>query len=846
MGKQGTARSRLSGSSYLIAGLAGGALALAPAAFASEAVVPGALPPLRESVSAVQSAIADLATAQAAERQATVVSGVLGEQLLLAEDPADAPASGEIYPDFFSEVVTPAPPPLKLALTLSAPLPGGLQPRWLEATEPMLPLRASFDLASPLLAPAELGDTEPLPPADPPLKLAQMLVMPPPGGSQPRWMTTPTPTTRLRPSRELSPQLPGAAGIGRPDRQPAPLPDPAAAMPLAEGEVDGEQPVAAVTPVPAASTTPGAGAAPDTSGLLGWEIPPIRWGGQLGYSYQRSSTNTGSSSASHGMFGNLSAASYIYAPWFARVSGRLGLTRSTSNSSSEGGDQSNSNVNVVGGGEVNMFSSSRFPFRVYYDRADTRASGTIVSNDYISNSFGFNQNFRSEDGMKNGNLMFDRNVVDSSDGQRDAVSSLSGSYSAQVGIVQNNLNGRYSLGERSTTGDRARLIGLNSSHIANISDTLNLGATANYSDTDIRTASGFGEAVSSRGRFLQLYGYGSWLPDFEDLDDLPLTINGGIRYSAQDTQFGGEAFRAQTLGINGGALYRHNRNLSLSANGAVNRLTQSSGESQVLTQLGSSVNYVGDPLTFGNFSYNWNTGLDLNWQSAAAETPSNTLVGGQFNHSLSRIYSVFGGQSLSLAATQTVNANNSQLVGSTQSLSHSLSANLSLGGGDRFSGSASAMLSDVRTSGFLEQEYRVVNLGFFGQGQLSQVSNLNLNMMFNWSDQTFQTVDAFGFPVNQNTERMTVNGSAAYSHLRFAGVRGLRYNLIFAADTRLRDERLFGNVNGDVDRARFSLTNRLEYRIGLLDFRLSLINNEVGGKKNALLFFQVSRQIGSY
>jgi hypothetical protein len=659
---------------------------------------------------------------------------------------------------------------------------------------------------------------------------------------------------RQRRARELSLPLPGAAGIGNPARLPATPPDPAgvpvgsgvgAVDSAVDGAVDGDLPVAAVTPLPAAGAAPAP--SKDEISLLGWEIPPIRWGGQVGYAYQRSTSNSGTSSASHSTFTNLSAASYIYAPWFARVSGRLGITRSSTDSSSDfGGGQSSSNANVVGGGEINMFSSSRFPFRAYFDRADTRASGTIVSNDYVSNRFGFNQNVRSVDGMRNGNLMFDRNVVDSSNGDRDEVSALSGSYSAPIGIVQNNINGRYSLGERTPTGDRARLIGINTSHIANVSDTVNLGATVNYSDTDIRTASGFGSATNSRGRFLQLYGYGSWLPDFEDLEDLPLTLTGGIRYSGQDSQFGGEAFRAQSLGLNTGAFYRHNRNLTLSANGAVNRLTQSTGDSQLLTQLGTSATYAGDPLTFGKLSYNWNSGLNVNWQSAVAETPANTLVGGQFSHSLSRLYSVFGELPLSLAATQAVNVDRSRMVGSTQSLTHTLSANLGLNSGDRFSGSVNAMFSDVRTSGNVEQEYRLFNVGFNGQGQLSQVSNANINLMFNWSDQTYQTVDAFGVPLDQNTERMTLNGSASYSHLRFAGVRGLRYYLVFNADTRLRDERLFGNVNGDVDRARFALTNRLEYRIGLLDLRLSLVNNDVGGKKNALLIFQVSRQIGSY
>ena len=493
-----------------------------------------------------------------------------------------------------------------------------------------------------------------------------------------------------------------------------------------------------------------------------------------------------------------------------------------------------------------MFSSSRYPFRAFFDRSDSRASGNFVASSYVNDRFGLTQNFRSEDGMSGGNFLLDRSVINTADGRRDDVTALSGSYSTQTGVVQHNANGRYSLGKRSGTGEQARLIGFNTAHNANISDTMNLGATINYSDSDIRTENGPGNSFSSRGRFLQLYSFGSWLPEFEDLDDLPLTLNGGLRYTTQETQFGGDGFSAQTIGANLAATYRFSRNLTASANGAVNRITLSNATGQLITQLGSSVNYVGDPLTFGNFSYNWNTGGTASWQSSVADTPANSMLGGQIGHSLARNYSVAEGQTISLNVAQSLNVINSQLIGASQSLNHTFSANYGLSAGERFSGSVNGTVSDVRTTGYNEQHYQTLNLGFYGQGQLSQLSSANINLMFNWSDQTYQSVDSFGLPTTNNAETMTVNGSAAYSHQRFAGVRGLRYNLIFAADSRLRDDRLFGNANGDLDRARFSLTNRLEYSIGLLDFRLSLINNEVGGKKNALVFFQVSRQIGSY
>jgi len=686
-------------------------------------------------------------------------------------------------------------------------------------------------------------------PVELPLRLSQMTIGPASDGRQPRWMTIQDTPSQLRPSRELSPQMPGAAGIGRP------VPGSALFLGGANVDADSVLPGGAPAENPGSPTGLAGGAAkgasePWTLGGLGWEIPPIRWGGGVGYSYQNSTSSTGSSSSSQGVFANMAAASYIYAPWFARVSGRLGLTTSASSSESSGalggnGDQPK-NTNVTGGGEINMFSSSRYPLRAYYDRSDSRVSGTIVNNDYVSNRFGISQSFRAEDGSSGGNFMLDRSSVSMTNGQRDEVTAVNGSYSQQIGIVQNNFNGRYSLGERTGTGDKVTLFGLNSSHVANISDTLNLGGTVNYSDSDIRVSNGLGVSSASRGRYMQLYGYGSWLPEFEDVEDLPLTLSGGLRYSGQETAFGGESFSAQSLGANLSALYRYSSNLSLSANGAVNQLVQSTGEAVLLTQLGSSVAYAGNPLSFGNFSYSWNTGANANWQGAAGAMPANTMLNGQLGHSLSRVFTFQPGQTIAFNASQSLGIVESQLVGAAKTLTNTGSVNFGLAAGERFSGSVSTMLSDVRTSGYLEQEYQVLNVGFYGQGQLSQLSSANINLMFNYSDQSYQAVDAFGFPITQNSQRWTLNGSAAYTHQRFAGVRGLRYNMIFAADTRQRDERLFGNVNGEVNPARFSLTNRLEYRLGLLDFRLSLITNQMAGQKNALLFFQVSRQIGSY
>jgi hypothetical protein len=494
-----------------------------------------------------------------------------------------------------------------------------------------------------------------------------------------------------------------------------------------------------------------------------------------------------------------------------------------------------------------VFSGSRFPFRAYFDRSDSRASGSIIAQDYVNNRMGLSQNYQTEDGIGSGNFMFDRSTVETTGGQKDSVTALSGAYSTQTGIWQHNFGGRYSLGEREKTKESASLLGFNSSHNANFSDTTNLNVQVNYSDSDIRSALPALGLYANRGSFLQAYTYGSWMPEFEDIDDLPLTLNGSARFTNQETNFGSSKVSAQSLGANLAALYRFSRNFTASANTAMNYVVVQAGEANLIPQVGSNLNYVGDPRSFGDVAYSWNVGGNSTWQGQNGNIPASTMLGIQASHSFSRQFAVTTGQTASVSFSQSINAAESQSVGGTESFSNNFGVNYGVYLGDRFSGSVTGMLSDVSTTGYNEQHYQNMNLGFSGQGQLTQQQSLNFNMFFYWSDQTLPTVNVFGAPQAVNTQRMTLNGSANYSHARFAGVRGLRYEFIFAADTRLRDERLYGDFNATAtaDRARYTLTNRLDYAVGLMNFRLSATQNDVGGKKNALLFLQVTRSIGS-
>lgn len=684
------------------------------------------------------------------------------------------------------------------------------------------------------------GLSPPFRPAELPMRLAQALMPPNAPGRQPRWSTRYDTPLTLQPTREMD--MPGAAGIGRPQ------PTGDAVAPVSAPEIEDDVPSRGGRgPAKPAIALDQPAAAEDESKGASWVIPPIRWVGSVGYTLRHNSSNSGLKTLDQLISGNIRASSYIYAPWLATVSGDLGVVTGTNESSggdSFGSSQQTKSLSLVGGGSLDLFPASRFPFNATLNRSDSRVTGTSLSSDYTNTRLGLRQSYRSEDGQHSVSANFDHSTVSMQNGQKDTVNALSGNYTVPLGPFSNTVTARVSVSERDGTGEGATLLSLNSSHSYKSENNFSLQAYSNYTDNNLRYGNGSGIS-QSRGQFLQLNTSASWQPEFEDTDDLPLTLTGGLLYFASRT--GESDFSSQSQRISGtvSAYYRFSPNLSVNGSGTLNHFTTNGGQASMVSLLTGGVAYAGDPLMFGNFSYNWNSGANMSWQSGSGNTGSSLFTNAQAGHSLGRNFIISPTDSVSLNLSQNLSVYQTQAYGNTESLSNNAMVSYRLGLGDQFNGAATTTLSDVMTSGASGQHYRSLNVGLNGFGQLSPRSSASVNLSFNWSDQTIKnTTDSFGQPTN--TQRMNMAGSASYNHVRFAGVPGLRYSLLFSADTTLRDARMFGDVNGRVDRARHTIDNRLDYRVGLLDTRLSFTINDVGGKKNALLFFQVSRQIGAY
>lgn len=714
---------------------------------------------------------------------------------------------------------------------------------------------------------------QPRPPSGPtefPLRLAQVLLPQGGGGRQPRWSSRFDPGLELQPTPFLGqPGLPAGAVPGMvpglpPGMAPGLAPSVAPGMvpgivPAAPGQ-GAELPLAAPTgegPVSFQGIRPasGSGALPAVAeaegggrGIMGWAIPPIRWGGTIGYNLRHNSSDDGARSLDQVLNANLRGSSYIYAPWLATVSGNIGMVSGVNRfSGADGaGEVQSRNTSLVGGVNLDLFPASRFPFHANLIRSDSRVTGTALSNQYTETRLGLRQSYRSEDSLQNASAGFDHSTVATQSGLTDTVNAIHGSYSTPWGPVSNSANARASVSKRQGTGEGSRLLGFNTTHTYSADENLSLQAYSSYTDNELNYGVGSGSIGRFRGRFLQLGTSATWRPEFEDEEDYPLTLNAGLMYSDNRMGSGSGVSQSQRVTGNTSAFYRFSPNLTASGSGTVNYIPGTTGPSQVLALVNSSVSYNGDPLTIGNFSYNWNTGGNVSWQGGSGgSVPTNVLAGAQAGHSVGRNFILSGSDSVSLNLSQSVATYQSQLTGSTSTLSTSAMASYRLGLGERFNGTLNTTFSDIFATGINAQHYQSLMVGLNGLGQLSPRSSATANLVWNWSDQSQQNIFGASGQSNGN-QRMTLNGNASYTHSRFANVPGLRYTMLFAADSLLRDNRLLGDPNAQAQRFRYSVDNRLEYRIGLLDLRLSAMVTELGGKKNALLFFQVTRQIGSY
>lgn len=688
---------------------------------------------------------------------------------------------------------------------------------------PLLHLSVELDQLPRPKASADLADATP--PTEPPLLLAQADTLPLPGARLPpplprTFPPGPTPTTPAGPETPVPFEHIEAPPVRR-DPQPARI----------------------------------AQELPDLSGES-WHLAPIRWGGTSTSMLNTFKDSSGLSTRNITEMLNLRTASHIYQPWFAQVSGNLGLLTGTTrrklpdNIAVASNDVRTTSLNY--GGALNLFPLSRFPLQAYLDHGDSRASGGTLGTQYTSTRLGMRQSYRPLLGSESYAFSYDRSAV-SADSRRSVVDALQGNYSLSLADHSISANTRFSHNTGGINGEASRLFSAAGSHLWRVEEGLSVATTANVSDQQIRYLSS-GLLASNDNRLMQANSTFTWVPD----EDLPLTIIGGGNLLSMQTTTDTGRTQLSNLGAFAGLTYRFSSRFTGTGNFQI--LQSNSGSAKYLLASGNgSLSYSGVPLTFGNFTYNWNTGTNVIFQSITGGA-ANQGVAGQLGHALNRAVTFSPANVLTLNLSQNLALSTNSQTGASNTLSHSGGISWRLGYGERITSAFSAMLSDNLATGQYAGHYRTFSLNGNGLVQLSRRASITSNANLSWSQQRQQArrpddqlvpntaLPQLGSRVfDNNQSQWTGSASIAYNHLNPFSVTNLSYNASVIYSSSQVNQRI---INGDPNAMSWqvsrALQQRLLYRIGRINVQALGTVATVNGKKNASIFFQVSRDFGDF
>ena len=548
-----------------------------------------------------------------------------------------------------------------------------------------------------------------------------------------------------------------------------------------------------------------------------WELAPIRWRGLIATDLRSFRAESQPARRELVESVSLQGVSYVYQPWFAQLA--FGVTALASQ---QRGEQRGNGSTLGGNGLVSVFPTSRFPFQASYERTDSRSSEQFTGRDYMTERAGARQSYRTLAGDSNSSISFDRSTLTSDTFGRDTVDVWNATHARSFGSHSFDGQANRTLNDRGS-GERTQFDRLFGHH--------------NFQEGGLRTTetlASYGSSFQSlpsrpavRNEVTQLNAFGTWRPG----DDDPLFVTGGARLLQSQISDPSNETETRSLMAHGSANYRVSRNLMVNGGGSV---TQNSTDerSVVLASEFVGATYTPDARRFGEYLYTSNLGASATNQTGGEEG-TRRVLGTQATHGLNRLFTVSQLQSVALNASQGLALANDNQAGELRTLTHYGGLSYRVAGADALSGLAALSASDSRAFGYSPSSFQLVNLQLSGQANLSRYSFFSANYTVQGARQG-----------SEESFVMSRNGGATYQHQRVFGVPQLRYLAIYERNDYELNTRVQGELSAPREQVSWSFEQRLEYRIGKLETRLSYRVAEIDGKKNALLFLRVAREIG--
>ena len=563
---------------------------------------------------------------------------------------------------------------------------------------------------------------------------------------------------------------------------------------------------------------------------LRWGLPPIQWSGSVGYGLRVDRASTATRETEHQLSTTLNALSYIYAPWFALVSGSLSVTRSRTQASGE--LPSLVDDFATGALRLGLFSRSRFPLDVRYEVSDSRTDSSLAGGvDYRSHLFAVTQQYRPASGDFHVSASYERRTQNGPTFGEDSQEALMADFSTRWKRHSLAASISRSVNRRSFTDEEADFRSAVLRHTYGAGSDFTMETTGNWAQTDDRLLVSGGSQTLSQWSSIALYR-----PEGSGL-----TVSGSARGFELDID------SQQSTRTVAGALgvgYDVNRNLRLSASGSVTHTDGATAQSWV-GSLGGS--YQGDSRRFGEVQYDWQAGAAVS-QSRTEGLADNT-VSTQLGHTLSRTWLTTPssswtanlGQTVSVAYTRGDTDTPTHPLGWSRALTQTAGLTWLSSGPDR-NAYARLTASDARQLDGEQARFQLLNLQVSGSYEIDRTRGWSgdLSAQRVWQRaiafQTASTADPFGL---NRTIAYTASGEISYHQLRVFDMPRLR----FVSRLRVSHDNLYQR---DVllalpDRESLSWENRLDYLIGRLEASVSLRLAKFDGVTRETLLLRLQR-----
>jgi hypothetical protein len=500
------------------------------------------------------------------------------------------------------------------------------------------------------------------------------------------------------------------------------------------------------------------------------------------------------------------------------------------------GSDSPTILGISGGGGLDLFPVSRFPFGASYNASSSSVSGAAGGTDIFFQRLSLTQGYRPPDNAYSANARYDWSGFNTAQSGNDTIHTVSGNFTMPI-KTENPQNftshGTYTINNNSKGISGSNLLNLQATHNINVIDYgLLLNTDASFSDNQITTS-----GASNQTQSFQIGSSADWIPD----DDIPLRVFGTGRYFQQTA--GG--FSSTALSLNSSATYTYNRNWSFGANaGLIN--TSFSGRNVTTMFGGLNAAWSGNGITrqFGNWLYNMGYGANAGLNTTTGETSGQTsmTVGGNVGQGISRTVDLGLPTPVGLSLSQGYGASFSQASGVSQNLTHGVTANWAFSQGSDYTLSANVSGNDSRSFGASESSFQNISSMVVGNLVLGPYSSMTASVNAGLSSQS-STQQGTVVPADWIG---SASGSVGYRHARFMRVPGLLYDASYIVNYRPTTSRLLGDTSASSPGLNLDhiFRQQWQWRVGQLSLT---VNNSVtfsAGARSMSIFLFATRTFG--